>query len=105
MSAVLKTIRVPPESELNLVLREAAVTGAPVRIDTGEAVYTVDVESPEIESEPELPPGDPTPEEIALSIEGINKATVGWVGLVDAEALKTHLRERRRTSSRPPGAW
>jgi hypothetical protein len=76
-----------------------------VRIDTGEAVYTLDVDSPRVESGSELPQEDPTPEEIARSIEGIDKATGGWVGLVDAEALKTYVRERRRTSNRPPVAW
>lgn len=40
--------------------------------------------------------------EVARSKEGILKATGGWKAIVDADAFKTYIRERRRSSSRPP---
>ncbi len=103
MVAMQKSVRVPSESELGQALRDAATTGQSLVVETDEATYKLDIAS-------SSPPGQeadstlrkPTPEEIANSIEGIDRATGGWVGLVGAEALKAYIRERRRTSSRPP---
>jgi hypothetical protein len=43
-----------------------------------------------------------TPEEVARTLEGINRAAGSWKGLVDAEEFKSYIRERRRTKNRPP---
>jgi hypothetical protein len=101
MSALPKTVRIPADSELSLVLREAAGTSVPVLVDTGDAVYTIEVESarPSTASDALLP--GPTPEQVALSIEGMRRAAGSWKD-IDAEAFKAYIRERRRSSSRPP---
>ena len=41
-------------------------------------------------------------DEVARSKDGILKAAGGWKDIVDAEAFKAYIYERRRTSSRPP---
>ena len=41
-------------------------------------------------------------DEVARSKDGILKAAGGWKEIVDAEAFKAYIYERRRTSSRPP---
>ncbi|MBI2907733.1 MAG: hypothetical protein HYX92_08775 [Chloroflexi bacterium] len=41
-------------------------------------------------------------DEVARSKEGILRAVGGWKNIVDAEAFRDYIRERRRTSSRPP---
>ncbi len=43
----------------------------------------------------------PSPEEVARSRAGIEAAAGSWSG-IDAEALKSYIRERRDASSRPP---
>ncbi len=43
----------------------------------------------------------PSPEQVARSIAGIEKAVGAWKN-IDAEALKAYIRERRRTANRPP---
>jgi hypothetical protein len=93
MVAMTKLVRVPVDSELAKALRNAATTGESVIVETGEASYSLDVETTS---------RTPSPDVITRSIEGIDRATGGWVGLVDADELKAYIRERRRTSSRPP---
>ena len=46
-------------------------------------------------------PKAPEADEVARSREGILKAAGRWKNIVDAEALKAYIHERRRTSSRP----
>lgn len=100
MSATVRTIRIPADSELSLVLRDAAETGRPVRVETGDVTYTIDVgrSSPTPgNDEPQL---GPDPDKVTRSIEGIKRAAGSWQDM-DAEAFKAYIRERRRTSSRP----
>ena len=47
----------------------------------------------------------PDAKTVKRSIEGINRAFGGWKGLVDVEALKDSIRERRRTPSRRRAVW
>jgi hypothetical protein len=101
MGTTLKPVRVPADSELSEALRNAAATGASVIVETGDASYFLDVEA---QSPPsvEITHRSPSPDEIARSIAGIERATGAWVGLVDAEELTAYIRERRRASGRPP---
>ena len=93
MANELKRVELPANGELALLLKYASTFGRPVVIDTGEAVYSVSVGAVTT---------PPTPEEVARSKEGILKAAGRWKEIVDAEAFKGYIRERRRTSSRPP---
>ncbi|HKG25335.1 MAG TPA: hypothetical protein VKB09_06780 [Thermomicrobiales bacterium] len=102
MVAVPKSVRVPSESEIGKALRDAATSGKSVIVEAGDATYTVEVESTPPAQPAEYALRKPTPEEVARSIEGIERTAGAWVGLVDAEAFKGYIRERRRTSSRPP---
>lgn len=43
MATSRKHLNVEPDSELSVVLRQAAVAGEPVFVDTGETVYELDV--------------------------------------------------------------
>jgi hypothetical protein len=100
MVAVPKPVRVPSDSEIGKALRDAATSGMSVIVEAGDATYTVEVESAPPAQPAGHTHGKPTFEEVARSIEGIERATGAWVGLVDAEAFKGYIRERRRTSSR-----
>lgn len=102
MATAQKRIHVPADSEIGIALRDAAMSGGSVIVETGGATYTVDVEL-DLHAQPaDATRRKPTPEEVARSIEGVERAAGSWVGLVDGEALKAYIRERRRTSSRPP---
>jgi len=57
---------------------------------------------PRVVEDPEEIKRPPTPEEVERTLEGINRAAGSWKGLVDAEAFKAYIRERRRTKNRPP---
>jgi len=46
--------------------------------------------------------GKPSAANVARSKAGILKAAGGWKEIVNAEAFKAYIRERRRTSNRPP---
>ena len=59
-------------------------------------------ESPEQPQETGSVRERPSPGQIALSIEGIKRAAGSWADTIDAEAFKAYIRERRRSSSRPP---
>ena len=97
MSAQPKSYRVDPESELGRVVKEAASSRQPILVDTGEAVYRVAADQ---ETPTRLPL--PTAEEVAASIEGITQAIGAWTGLIDAEAYKSYIYDRRKTKNRPP---
>ena len=47
-----RRVRVSPRSEIALVIKQASSEGEPVLVDTGEAVYRVDVHSSEAPSAP-----------------------------------------------------
>ncbi len=93
MATERTSIHISPESELSLVLRHAAAARKPVRIDTGDAQYELDVHPTG---------GPPDADHATRTVAGIRKAAGGWRNLVDAEALTAELYERRRMASRPP---
>jgi len=134
MTASLKTIIVEPDSELGSLIKDAATTGDSVIVNTGEAVYVLDVSTDATDAEPDPNGRRPSPEQVARSIEGIRKAagswnnidaapgiwegydperaresilaaSGSWQGIVDAEAFKAYIRERRRTKNRPSVRW
>src|SRR6266516_3070444 len=88
--------KVTPDSETARLVKEAAASRVPLRVDTGEKVYRVAVDE---ETPVQLPV--PTAAEAAASIEGIKQAAGTWKDLVDADKLKAYLRERRKTANRP----
>jgi hypothetical protein len=96
MVAEPKRIKVPPGSELALLIKDALNAGEPILIDTGEAVYPLYVGEAFTEAERR-----PSLEDIARSEEGIRKAAGSWKDF-DVEAFKADLYERRRASRRPP---
>jgi hypothetical protein len=95
--AAPRTIRVPPDSELSMLLHDAMTSGELVLIDTGDAVYRVGVESAR-----RVDPTRqrPAAEELERSRAGIREAAGSWRD-IDAEAFKAYIRERRRTANRP----
>lgn len=94
------TVRVPPDSELGVLLRNAKETGASIIVDTGEAVYRIGIEAGESdEASPRLRAR--TPEEIERSRAGTLASAGSWRGHIDAEAFKAYIRERRLTKNRP----
>jgi hypothetical protein len=98
-----RMLKVAPDSELGSLLREAAATGQALLVDTGEAVYALNVFGDEDDETPRVSRSDryPSAEQVARSIAGIRKAAGSWKD-VDIEAFTAYIRERRRTSSRPP---
>src|SRR4051794_3538103 len=100
-----KRLRVSPDSELGLLLKDAVRSSEPVLIDTGEAVYALSIDTTSHEqttAERTIARQALTPDEIASSQEGIRQAAGGWKGNVDVDTFKAYIVERRRTSSRPP---
>lgn len=93
-----RTLRVPPDSELSVLLHDALASGEPVTVDTGEAVYRVEVEAADPKSSTAR---RPTPEEAERSQIGIRDAAGSWRD-IDADAFKAYIRERRRTANRSP---
>jgi len=96
MESDVKTVKLPADSELARALDEATRAGAPVVVDTGEMVYSLSIGVVSAKT------ATPTADEAARSAEGIRKAAGRWKDLIDAEAFKAYIRERRRTSNRPP---
>ena len=91
-----KKIKLTPESDLAHLLKDATRSGELLVVDTGEALYSVSVDM--LDNTPRIPE-----EEVgARSKEGILKAAGRWKDIVDAEAFKSYIYERRRASSRPP---
>jgi hypothetical protein len=96
MERDVKAVKLPVDSELARALRDATRAGVPVFVDTGEEVYSLSIGVVSART------AAPTAEEVARSTEGIRRAAGRWKDLMDAEAFKAYIRERRRTSSRPP---
>lgn len=95
-----KTLHIAPDSELGVLLHDAKKSGALIVVDTGDAVYRLGIE-PEASDATSRLRRERTPEEIEESIEGIRKSIGSWRDF-DAEGFMAYIRERRRTSSRPP---
>lgn len=93
-----KTLRVSPNSELSLLLRDALTSGEPVIVDTGDAAYRLGVESARPAASIRRLP---TPEQVERSQAGIREAAGSWRD-IDEDAFKAYIRERRRTANRPP---
>lgn len=90
MNAQPRDYKVSPDSETARLLREAAASHAPIRVDTGETVYRVDAAETK-------KPYDPT-----RMIETIY-ATAGALkrGGVDAAQLERDIYDDRTQRSRP----
>jgi hypothetical protein len=95
MSSDVKTVKLPADSELAVVLKDAMRAGTPVVVDTGEVAYSLSIGVVATKT------ATPSADTVARSEEGIRQAAGRWKDLVDADAFKAYLRERRRTSSRP----
>lgn len=78
--------KVNPDSETARLLREAAASRAPIRVDTGETVYRVDAAETTKPYDPEK------------MIQAIY-ASAGALKDVDTDALLATLREERRQNS------
>ncbi len=85
--------KVTPDSETARLVKEAASSRAPVRVDTGEGVYRLNADAERLPL--------PTPAEAAASVAAIKQVAGAWKDLVDADALKAYIRERRKTANRP----
>jgi hypothetical protein len=76
-------LTVRPESDLSLVLRQAVAAGEPVIVDTGEAVYELDV----------FPATDP---DAAVSDGTEPDAILGIIGIGSSEEPTTIARDKDR---------
>ncbi len=88
--------KVTPNSDLGRIVKEAAASQQPIRVDTGEAMYRV---AADLEPSARLPV--PTTEEVAASIAGIMQSAGAWRELINAEEFKAYIRERCKTANRP----
>lgn len=86
MNAQPRDYKVNPDSETARLLREAAASHAPIRVDTGETVYHVDASAAKKPYDPER------------MIRAIH-AGAGALKEVDTDALLATLREERRQNS------
>ena len=86
MNAQPQDYKVDPDSETARLLREAAASHAPIRVDTGDMVYCVD-------ASPTKKPYDP--ERMIRAIY----ASAGALKDVDTDALLQTLREERTQNS------
>ena len=94
MNSDVKKIVISPDSELGLLLKDAAVAREAVLVDTGEAIYTVVIGVTGL-------PSALHADNIERSQEGISSAAGSWID-VGADAFNAYIAERRRQSSRPP---
>jgi hypothetical protein len=94
----MKTLHVPPDSELGVLLHDALEAGEPVMVDTGDAVYRLDIASTTSGADQRR---RPSPEQMERSRAGVREAAGSWRD-IDADAFKTYIRERRKTANRPP---
>ncbi len=90
----LRTIPVPPDSDLALALKAAIDSDESFIADTGTARYRVSVQSIDV----------PTAGQIARTLAGMRRAAGKWADQ-DADALKAAVRARRRTGSQPSVRW
>jgi hypothetical protein len=106
MAKTADKIVVAPDSEIARLVKQASDARVPLLVDTGDGLYRVQV-WPTIAHEQPTPTHDgrPTPEQVEGSREGIRRSAGGWVGLVDGEAFKAYIRERRKTPSRRHNPW
>lgn len=90
MNAQPRDYKVAPDGETARLLREAASSAAPIRVDTGEVVYEVGATAT---------PKPYDPQRMLRAIE----AGAGVLGDVDTDALLQRLREDRcqNSSGRP----
>jgi len=92
MPTVPKTVTVPPDSELGLMLKAAQASGEPIVVDTGEGRYTLVVALAE-------PSRDVfagyDPQAAIAGLRALDDALAG----VDREELLTDLRAQRAQDS------
>ncbi len=86
MNAQPRAYRVTPDSETARLIREAAASAVPIRVDTGEAVYRVDASETTKPYDPER------------MIKAIY-ASAGALKDVETDALLETLRAERRQDS------
>lgn len=98
MAAEPKPIMINPDSDLGRQLRDAS-DGDEVRVDAGDGIYLLSVHRETRNADATEERERPSPEQVALSIEGIRKATGAWAD-IDGEALKAYIYERRKTANR-----
>jgi hypothetical protein len=92
MRAHHKTIKLLPDSELSLTLKEALASGEPLVVDTGEGLYTLFV----IQSEPEQDIfAHYDPKAAIASLQALDDALAG----VDRDQLLRDLRAQRNQAS------
>jgi len=93
-----KTLHVSPNSELSVLLHDALEAGEPVIVDTGDALYRLEVESTARVADQRR---RPSLEEVERSRAGVREAAGSWRD-IDTNAFKEYIRERRKTANRPP---
>lgn len=86
MNAQPHSYKVPPDSETARLLKQAAASAGPIRVDTGEAVYEVGATASK------------TPYDPQRMLRAIH-ASAGVLRGVDTDALLRTLREDRRQNS------
>ncbi|MGH2562810.1 MAG: hypothetical protein ACRDJH_27430 [Thermomicrobiales bacterium] len=91
--ATTKTIAVEPGSDVDRLLEEAS-DATVVLVKDGQRFL--------LHQAPDDIWAGYDPE---ASIRGIREAAGSWAGLIDAEAFKAYIRERRRTKNRPSIRW
>lgn len=89
------TIRVPKDSEIAKVLRDAPASGEPLRIEVGTARFIVTRESLHVVGDEDDIWADYDPERALAAIE----AAAGSWSDVDADALRGDLREQLEQNS------
>ncbi len=94
MTENLRTIPVPPESDLALALKASTDAAESFIADTGTARYRVSVQRADA----------PTADQIARTVAGIRRAAGAWAHH-DADALKAAVRARRRRGRQPSVRW
>ncbi len=90
------TIRVPEDSEIARLLRDAPASGEPLRIEVGETAYTVRREVDDFDARTGIWEGY-DPEQVRAGIE----AAAGSWSDVDGEALKEMIYRAREEGTRP----
>jgi hypothetical protein len=106
MAKTADKIVVAPDSEIARLVKQASDARVPLLVDTGDGLYRVQVWPTIAHEQPApTPDGRPTPEQVERSREGIRNSAGGWVGIVDAEAFKGYIRERRKVPGRRHDPW
>jgi hypothetical protein len=85
-----KKISVPDGSDLAKILTDAA--GSPIVLEKNGELYRLE----RMRQEEKIP----SPEDVALSRDGIRKAAGSWQG-IDTESFKAYIADRRHTANRP----